>query len=220
MKLRRRCGRQKAGRASAAEFVRFYSPLPWRAGRRVQPLFTPVSVTEWANRIMQTCQRDAANTLELARLLSRARADLEGRGQWSQLLRLDVLPFEKAKADRLVLVGRTFTASRANASIWRHLPCSCLTLYRLAQLGGAKVRQLIIERRIHPGLTLREAKALLAKHRPDAAEKAPALAFRNWMARMRRSLRKNAANWSDEERLQARAEFLTVAAQFDPQTQP
>jgi hypothetical protein len=138
---------------------------------------------------------------------------LEKHGEWTILFRSNLLPFKKRKADRLVLIGRTFGPEAPNASNWTHLPSSWRTLYHLAQIGLPIVLQLISQGRIHPRLTLRQAKALLAEFRPDAANAHPP-SLKQWLARIAGFLRKNAASWTAEERRSARTGLTRMAARL------
>jgi hypothetical protein len=68
----------------------------------------PRPIPDWIHDIRIAWALGAANTLELARLVSRARESLRRHGQWSRLWHdgLPQVPFSKRKADMLAVVGR------------------------------------------------------------------------------------------------------------------
>jgi len=63
------------------------------------------SLTVWAGMIRQVWFRGADSTLELARLMSHARASLP-YGGWSQLWKTGKMPFSKRKGEKLVAIGQ------------------------------------------------------------------------------------------------------------------
>jgi len=86
-------------------------------------------------------------------------------GDWAQMLRSKRLPFAKSKSKMLVCIGEHL--GDLDGQTFGHLPGGWSILYCLSLLGVATVKQLIEEGIIHPGLTLREARELQAKHRGD-----------------------------------------------------
>jgi hypothetical protein len=117
----------------------------------------------WIDKISRAWARGPANTLALARLLHQARQSMK-HGQWSHIWRSPRLPFSKRKAEMLVTVGEVLGGLNAKNSA--HLPTAWNTLYYIAQLGQTLTEQLIGEGRIHPRFLLRQARELVAEHRP------------------------------------------------------
>ncbi|HXR04836.1 MAG TPA: hypothetical protein VN836_09030, partial [Verrucomicrobiae bacterium] len=63
------------------------------------------SLTDWIQLIHQVWIRGANRTLELSRLMNRARQSLP-YGSWSRLLQSGGLPFSRRKGEMLVVVGQ------------------------------------------------------------------------------------------------------------------
>jgi len=117
------------------------------------------SVSDWTCEIKRIWSRGSANTLELAKVVCAARTQLH-RGQWAKLWKSDEMPFSKRKADILVVIGRRW--GMVTAQTCAHLPAGWNILYQLAQLAPAIFENLLQAGTIHPKLTLREAKDLVA----------------------------------------------------------
>jgi hypothetical protein len=104
-----------------------------------------------------------------------------------------------------------------NANDRSHLPTAFRILNCLAQLGRKRIEQLIGQGRIHPGLSLREAKALLAEyHLPESRRGT----FRSKKARARfagfaRFVRKNMGSWTNQERDMVAEELARLARQIE-----
>jgi len=128
-----------------------------------------LSIPDWVREISEAWTRGAANTLLVARLVSQARNSLQ-YGGWSQLWRSGQIPFSKRKGEMLVVIGSALGNLPAQTSA--QLPWAWNTLYRVARLGRPVAERLIQQGRIYPGLTLQEAKALLAEFRPERVRKA------------------------------------------------
>lgn len=114
--------------------------------------------------VKRTWARDTAHTLALANVVHAARERLSYR-QWTQLWKTGHMQFSKRKADMLVSIGQHLGGLDEN--IGSHLPGEWNTLYCLSLLGAATVERCVNEATIHPGLTLNQAKELLAKHRAE-----------------------------------------------------
>ena len=115
----------------------------------------PCGSDGWIGEISRVWERGPENTLELAKLLHRARRSME-HGQWSRLWRSQQLPFSKRKAEMLVIIGRGLGGT--NAQTLARLPSGWNTLYYIAQFGQKSAERMITEGRIHPRLQLRQAK--------------------------------------------------------------
>lgn len=132
------------------------------ANAKVEKPALTCSIEQWSSQIRSVWARGAANTLELARVVCYARQRLP-YGAWARMWSPSEMPFSKRKADKLVSIGQHL--GRLDENICSHLPTRWSILYCLSRLGAAAVERCINEGTIHPGLTLREAKELLAKHR-------------------------------------------------------
>jgi hypothetical protein len=163
--------------------------------------------------IRRACARRSDDTLEIARLVGRLHAESRAvRGKWSELIRSGQLPFKKRKAEQTVRIGRE--CGQANAHDRAHFPSASRTLYCLALLGWAAVRKLLRAGRIHPGLSLKEARALLVEHNPGIAKPKTFLAFRKRLDRFAAFVRANATALSSGERQRGESELLRLAKEI------
>ena len=171
------------------------------------PQAEPNSITGWAAAIKQTWARGSANTLDLARLISQAKDNLE-HGEWSQLWRAGRLPFSKRKGEMLGRIGSDL--GKLNAQNSARLPTAWNTLYYLALLGQGTVDQLVRKGKIHSGITLKLAKALLAEYHPRKALKDSRPAVINRLNRFTAFVRATLALWSQRERRLVKHELLAL----------
>lgn len=171
----------------------------------------PCSLADWIGLIREACSRGAGSTLELARLMSQARQSLP-YGSWSRLWQSDGLPFSKRKGEKLVVIGQSLEGIDANNC--SHLPAAWNTLYYLARLGRRSVERLIEQGRIHTGLSLREAKALLAEHQPQMQRKSPRSNLRARLARFAAFIRADLGIWSPTERGWAGRQLTILVAEI------
>src|SRR6266516_4523167 len=123
------------------------------------------SVAEWMGKIKKVWARGSSSTLDLARVVSAAKNRLQRHyGQWSQLWKYEQkMPLSKSTADRLATVGERMGWIDSATSL--NLPRGWNILYVLARLDRRTLEPLIEQGLIHPKLTLREAKALVARLR-------------------------------------------------------
>jgi hypothetical protein len=154
-------------------------------------------VEQWVCRIQAACAREVNNVLELACLIAQARRTLP-RGGWSKLWQAGVIPFSKRKGEMLVVIGECVEGLNAQNSA--QLPAAWNTLYYLARLGRGKMQQLIHQGRIHPGLSLEEAKALSAEYFPGKRRTNPRSKLHLRLARFTAFVQTNLGIWSQEER--------------------
>jgi hypothetical protein len=185
------------------------------APRPVNP--KPYSLDEWIQLIREACSRGANSTLELARLMSQARRTLP-YGRWSQLWRSDGLRFSRRKGEMLVVIGQCVKGLDAQNSA--QLPAAWNTLYYLARLGRVTVERLIEQGRIHPGLSLREAQAMLAEHRPGTPQQTPQSKLRNRLARFAAFIRGGLEAWPQTEREWAGRQLMALAGEVLVFTKP
>jgi hypothetical protein len=169
------------------------------------------SIADWVSEISQACGRGPANILRLARLVSQARVSLR-HGEWSAVWRAPGIGLCKKEADRLVKIGKALgEADETNCS---HLPRSERTLWHLSHLGWSTLKRLIEQGRVHPGLTMDGAKALLREFRPELAQKPSQSTVKQWLARVAAFVDKKVETWSLEERTLAQAGLLRLAEQL------
>jgi hypothetical protein len=170
----------------------------------------------WIDKISRAWARGPANTLALARLLHQARQSVK-HGQWSHLWRSPRIPFSKRKAEMLVTVGEVLGGVTAKNSA--HLPSAWNTLYYIAQLGQTLTEQLIAEGRIQPRLLLREARELVAEHKPEGVRKSrTASTLKRRLDRFSNFVLAHAANWSLAECQLVRAELKRLLKAVSPKS--
>lgn len=202
--------------------------LPEKAGGRgkrakccalPRPAAVPASTAAWVLEILRIWSQGPANTLDLARLLGRARASL-AHGGWTRLWTTERIPFSKRKAEMLVVVGRNL--EELDAQSVARLPASWTTLYYLAELGHELVELLIGQGRIHPRLTRAQARALLAEFKP-AGEVSPtsgSAARDRRFSRFVQFVRAALPAWSVEERQLRRTQLLALAEELHASINP
>jgi len=152
----------------------------------------------------------------MARLLSQARDNLQ-YGGWSQLWRSGLwrsgqVPFSKRKGEMLVVIGSALGNLPAQTSA--QLPSAWNTIYWVALLGGPVAEQLIQQGRVYPGLTLQEAKALLAEFHPERARKASQSTVKQRVTRFTAYVRGAVEKWSQEERQFASAKLVCLVEEI------
>jgi len=118
-----------------------------------------VSMPDWEKRINHLFARGRASVLDLARVVCSTKSALP-RGQWTQLWNSGRLPFSKRKGEMLAVIGRHLGA--LNAQTFARLPRGWSVLYHLAQFPRPALLNLVQDGNVHPALTLKEAKELLA----------------------------------------------------------
>jgi hypothetical protein len=168
------------------------------------------SIVTWVEDIATAWARGATGTLELARIVARARKSLD-YGQWSQLWRSGGLPFSKRKGEMLVVIGKGVGGLDAQSSA--HLPVAWTTLYHLARLGPSLITRLIDEGRVHPDLSLRDAQALVAAHQLGRSHRRVRPGIKGRLSRFAQFVRVSLQGWSATERQLVRIELLRLADQ-------
>lgn len=165
---------------------------------------------DWVFRIQAVCAREANNVLELARLVSAARRALP-HGGWSKLWRAGEMPipFSKRKGEMLVVIG--MAVEGLNTNNCARLPAAWRTLYYLARLDRQTMEQLIGQGRIHPGLSLLEAKGLLDEYLPEIRRTTSRSKLQVRLARFAAFVRTNLGTWSQQERKMAAEELVALA---------
>ena len=163
--------------------------------------------------IKKVWSQGAGNSIELARVVWQARRELV-YGQWTHMWASGVLPFSKRKGEMLATVGKGL--GWVDAKTFAHLPSGWSVLYQLAQLSQTAFEELLEAGVIHPRLTLREAKELLARFKgrrgPHHSHQAGVKhRLRQFGVYVRRTLR----NWNSEERAAARTELTRLLELID-----
>jgi len=164
------------------------------------------SVSELIAEIKMLWTRGAASTLELARAVSAAKTRSRSRhGHWKQIW--SALPFSRRKADMLAAIRQRFAT--LHSETFELLPRSWNTLYVLAQLDWAVFERFLAAGDIFPGLTLREARELLAR---SEGRQAPVKSrVRQRLRRFGEFLRATVAQWHADEWELALTEFSNWA---------
>jgi hypothetical protein len=112
----------------------------------------------------------AASTIELAKLVHDARRGLH-HGAWTAMWSLGRIRFSKRKGDMLATIGRKLNG--LSEQTFAHLPAGWSILYHLVLLDRATLEREIESGTIEPGMTLRQARELLAKFRGESVRQAP-----------------------------------------------
>jgi hypothetical protein len=155
----------------------------------------------WIGEIKKVWARGASSTLDLARVLSAAKNRLQQHyGQWSRLWKSEQkMPLSKSTADRLATVGARMGWLDSATSL--NLPRGWNILFCLARLDRQTLEQQIEQGFIHPKLTLREAKALVAQLKGQQTEARMRKAnFRLWLRRSADFVRNYKSEWGPDER--------------------
>jgi hypothetical protein len=174
-------------------------------------IIEPWDLSGWAAEIKEAFARGVSGTMSLARVIARAKAKLR-HGEWARLWHTEHMPFGKRKAEMLVAVGKTM--GDLNAHDRAHLPLAWHTLYVLAALGRVLIEQLIAEGRIHPRLTLIEAKKLVIEFKPALAQSPTRPRVRLRISRFADFVRTTLPNWSQEHCDLARSELSQLLAEI------
>jgi hypothetical protein len=152
----------------------------------------------WIGEINTIWAKGASNTLELARLVFRARQSMR-YGAWAQMWRSEHLPFGFSKAKMLVRIGEHL--GDLDGQTFGRLPRGWSTLYELSKLPRAVFEEFLREKAIRPGLKLREAKALVAQFKGKQTEARVRKAnFREWLRRSVEFVRNNKSDLEPDER--------------------
>ena len=178
---------------------------PVRAGAQKDACVATDSISDWIGEIKKVWARGSSSTLDLARVVSAAKNRLQRHyGQWSRLWKSEQkMPLSKSTADRLATVGDRMGWIDSATSL--NLPRGWNILYVLAPLDRGTLEQLIEQGFIHPNLTLREAKELVARLRGKPTEARTRKAnVRQWLRRSAEFVRNNKSDWKPDER-----EFVT-----------
>ena len=109
------------------------------------------------------------------------------------------MPFGRRKGYMLLRIANGL--GWANVQTFAHLPTGWSILHQLARLDRQTLEQLIQQGFIHPKLTLREAKELVARligKRTEARMRKAS--FRLWLRRSAEFVRNNKSDWNPDER--------------------
>jgi len=166
------------------------------------------SVDEWAGQIQSVWVQGTTNILELARIVLRARRAM-GFGDWARMWRSKKLPFAISKAKMLVRVGERL--GDLDGQTFGHLPSGWSILYQLARLDRRTLERLIREGVIHPALTEREARRLVAQFRGETLKtRSDRAILRERLRRFAQFVERNLGDWSARERELATEELTQL----------
>src|SRR6266496_1619073 len=107
-------------------------------------------------------------------------------------------PFSKRKGDVLVAIGRRW--GEADEQTYARLPIGWNILYQLAKLEPAFFDRLLQAGTIHPGLTLREAKELLARFKGGNRARSRKTKIKAYLRRLAQFIA-STRDWQSEERV-------------------
>jgi hypothetical protein len=120
-------------------------------------------------------------------------------GAWTQLWKSGGVRFSKRKGDMLATIGRQLSELDEQTSA--HLPAGWNILYHVSMLDLDTIKRHANTGTIHPGLTLREAKQLLAEFRgPPARNKSRKINVRQRLRMFNQFVRSTVKDWSTAER--------------------
>ena len=158
------------------------------------------SVADWIGEIKKVWARGASSTLDLARVVSAAKNHLQrDYGQWTKLCDSGQMPLSKSTADRLATVGNRMGWVDSATSL--NLPQGWNILHCLAQLDRQTLEHLIERGFIHPKLTLRQAKELVARLKgKKAASENRKANVRERLRRFAEFVRDTVSDWEIQER--------------------
>ncbi len=170
------------------------------------------SFPDWVAQIKAAFAQRKSGALTLAKLVYAAKRALRF-GQWSELWRRSGrMGFAKRTGEMLAVIGRGLGSLDAQNSA--HFPSAWNTLYYLAQLDAGVLVDLIHRGKIHPALTINEAKALLAFYKPESRSKSHRSQVKRRLANFRKFIQGTLDNWTPEERETARLAFMELAAEI------
>ena len=136
-----------------------------------------------------------------------------GFGAWARMWRSKQLPFAISKAKMLVRVGERL--GDLNGQTFGRLPSGWSILYQLARLDRSTLEGLIQQGVIHPGLTEREARRLVAQFRGETLKTRSARAIlRERLRRFADFVADHLADWSANERELATEELTRLIEQI------
>jgi hypothetical protein len=173
------------------------------------------SVADWIGEIKKVWARGSSSTLDLARVVSAAKYRLQLHyGQWSWLWKSEQkMPLSKSTADQLAVIGQRMGGLDSQTS--ENLPRGWNILYCLARLDRQTLEQLIQQGFIHPKLTLREAKELVARLKGKQTEARTRKAnVRQWLRRSAEFVRDTVSDWKPDERKFATEELTRLIEQI------
>jgi len=156
----------------------------------------PRSLESWEQDIRDRWARGPSYKLALARLVCEAKRTLV-YGEWERLWKQKDL-FSKRKANMLIVVDREL--GNADGQTSAHLPCGWTTLYVLSRMGLHVVERLIVEGRVHPKLTLEEAKALRSELTNGSRITSAPSKVAQRVGRFADFVREGWPGWRDDER--------------------
>jgi hypothetical protein len=178
---------------------------PKREQRSVRELPSN-AVAHWVGEIKAAFSNGRECALNLAKIVWTAKRKLH-YGQWSALWRSGSLPFKKRKGEMLVVIWKGL--GRLDAHTCSHLPSSWRTLYLLAQLDSKAVVDLVGQGKIHPRLTVQEARALLDQVEDGQRPRRPQVQRR--LDSFRDFISSTLTDWTASERDEVPAELLQLA---------
>lgn len=167
----------------------------------------------WADRIRSIWARGGANTLDLARIVRSARAELK-RGEWCALWDSGEMPFSRRKAQMLLVIADGL--NWANVNTCAQIPQGWRILYHLARLRREHLEHLIAEGVVHPRLKLTEARKLSAHLRPERpadSVKSPRVIDR--LNKLERFVNRTIRDWSAAQRALALEKLLEIASAIE-----
>jgi hypothetical protein len=163
----------------------------------------PKKVSYWIKELVPVYGNSVKAVFDMGKVLSKARDELRPLRHWLKFLKNDALPFGSRKVQSLIRIN----AHLGGVAQTSALPAGWSILSVLTQLTLANVERLIAERKIHPKLTLNEAKILTGKSTPKEARKVGA---GEWARKVANQAAEHVSEWADNERELAAVELSAL----------
>ncbi|MCI0541505.1 MAG: hypothetical protein L0Z50_40420, partial [Verrucomicrobiales bacterium] len=169
------------------------------------------SPADWVAESKTVFAHGRASTFELAKVVYAAKRRLPF-GDWAALCRSGQLPFARRKGYELVAVGKGL--GNLNVHDRARLPSALKALYHLARLDRRVLADFIIQRVIHPALTVKQAKDLLVSRTPKSQDKSKDFPIKRWLARLRKQVQTRLPGLSESGREMAASALQQLAQEI------
>jgi hypothetical protein len=165
----------------------------------------PKQVSFWIKELVPAYGKTIEAVFDMGRVLSAARDELKPLRHWTKFLKEDALPFGARKVQTLIRIYAHF--GDLPAQTVARLPQGWAILNVLSQLDPANVEHLIAEGKVHPTLTLNEAKILAGKSTPKEARRVGA---GEWAQKVANQAAEHLSEWANNEREMAANELSAL----------
>jgi hypothetical protein len=151
-------------------------------------------IEQWLIRVGNEYGKHGESAVKLGGVLVAARAELRRTAQWSAFLKSKSLPFSERKAQMLVRIHEQLAT--LDAQTFAGLPCGWSILNEISGLTPSVIEEHVRSGRIHPRLTLKQAKELIGTLKVPADGTAE-----DWSDWFRRKMERDSSNWDEGARV-------------------